>query len=97
MLVDLLQNLPAILYRAATCPPWRIEYLAGNVAEISGMPVSAPVCVPTCTASDAVHPEDWERLELAPVPACLRGVPIAFIVAGLMSMAFMGFLGLIAG
>lgn len=35
-----------------------------------------------------------ERLELAPVPAPLRGVPIAFIMAGLMAIAFLGFSGL---
>ncbi|MBN1115350.1 MAG: RnfABCDGE type electron transport complex subunit A [Oligoflexia bacterium] len=35
-----------------------------------------------------------EKLELANVPKALKGVPIAFIVAGLLSMAFMGFSGL---
>lgn len=35
-----------------------------------------------------------ERLELVDVPEPLRGLPIAFIVASLMSMAFMGFVGL---
>jgi electron transport complex protein RnfA len=35
-----------------------------------------------------------ERLELADIPESLKGVPIAFIVAGLMSMAFLGFSGL---
>ncbi|RRJ82908.1 electron transport complex subunit RsxA [Aestuariirhabdus litorea] len=35
-----------------------------------------------------------ERLEFAEVPAAFAGVPIAFIVAGLLSMAFMGFAGL---
>lgn len=34
-----------------------------------------------------------ERLELAEVPESLRGIPIAFIVASLMSLAFMGFAG----
>lgn len=34
-----------------------------------------------------------ERLEGADVPAPFRGVPIALITAGLMSMAFMGFAG----
>ncbi len=37
-----------------------------------------------------------ERLELADIPESLRGVPIAFIVAGLMSIAFLGFAGLAA-
>ena len=37
-----------------------------------------------------------ERLELADIPESLRGVPIAFIVAGLMSIAFLGFSGLAA-
>ena len=35
-----------------------------------------------------------ERLELAEIPESLKGVPIAFIVAGLMSIAFLGFSGL---
>ncbi|OGT88147.1 MAG: electron transport complex subunit RsxA [Gammaproteobacteria bacterium RIFOXYA12_FULL_61_12] len=35
-----------------------------------------------------------ERLALAAVPAVFRGAPIAFVVAGLMSLAFMGFAGL---
>ena len=35
-----------------------------------------------------------ERLALANVPASFSGVPIAYVVAGLMSLAFMGFAGL---
>ncbi|OQX88243.1 electron transport complex subunit RsxA [candidate division KSB1 bacterium 4484_87] len=35
-----------------------------------------------------------ERLELAPIPKPLRGVPIAFLMAGLMAIAFLGFSGL---
>lgn len=35
-----------------------------------------------------------ERLELAPIPKPLKGVPIAFIMAGLMAIAFLGFSGL---
>lgn len=34
-----------------------------------------------------------ERLELVDVPQSLQGIPIAFIVASLMSLAFMGFSG----
>lgn len=34
-----------------------------------------------------------ERLELLDVPKCLKDVPLAFIVASLMSLAFMGFSG----
>lgn len=34
-----------------------------------------------------------ERLEVCAVPKPLEGLPIAFIVAGLMSVAFMGFAG----
>ncbi|MFC1709063.1 electron transport complex protein RnfA [Candidatus Omnitrophota bacterium] len=34
-----------------------------------------------------------ERLELVDVPESLRGTPIAFIVASIMSLAFMGFAG----
>lgn len=35
-----------------------------------------------------------EKLELANVPESFRGLPIAFIVAGLMSIAFLGFSGM---
>ncbi|MFH1459175.1 MAG: electron transport complex subunit RsxA [Candidatus Omnitrophota bacterium] len=35
-----------------------------------------------------------ERLELAQIPESLKGAPIAFIIAGLMSLAFLGFSGL---
>ena len=35
-----------------------------------------------------------ERLDLADIPASLRGAPIAFIVAGLMAIAFLGFSGM---
>jgi len=37
-----------------------------------------------------------ERLALASVPAAFAGTPIAFIVAGAMSLAFMGFAGLLS-
>ncbi|MCB9359134.1 electron transport complex subunit RsxA [Candidatus Woesearchaeota archaeon] len=36
-----------------------------------------------------------ERLELMEVPAPFKGLPIAFIVASLMSLAFLGFAGMI--
>ena len=36
-----------------------------------------------------------ERLETADVPAAWRGAPIALTTAGLMSLAFMGFTGLV--
>ncbi|KPK95763.1 electron transporter RnfA [bacterium SM23_31] len=35
-----------------------------------------------------------EKLELESIPESLKGVPIAFIMAGLMAIAFMGFSGL---
>ncbi len=37
-----------------------------------------------------------ERLDLAPLPRCLKGAPITLIVASLMSLAFLGFIGLIS-
>lgn len=36
-----------------------------------------------------------QRLVFADVPRCLRGVPIALVVAGLLSLAFFGFSGLV--
>jgi len=35
-----------------------------------------------------------QKLELADVPPALKGKPVAFLVAGLMSIAFLGFAGL---
>jgi len=35
-----------------------------------------------------------ERLEISPLPEIFKGIPIAFITAGLMSLAFLGFKGL---
>ena len=35
-----------------------------------------------------------ERLEMSPLPEIFKGIPIAFITAGLMSLAFLGFKGL---
>lgn len=35
-----------------------------------------------------------EELDLADVPAPLRGVPITLLVAGILAMAFMGFIGM---
>ncbi|MFZ5799785.1 MAG: electron transport complex protein RnfA [Candidatus Omnitrophota bacterium] len=34
-----------------------------------------------------------ERLELVTVPRCMKDVPLAFVIASLMSLAFMGFAG----
>lgn len=36
-----------------------------------------------------------ENLSLADVPVCLKGAPITLITAGLLSLAFMGFAGMI--
>ncbi|MBN1142346.1 MAG: electron transport complex subunit RsxA [Deltaproteobacteria bacterium] len=38
-----------------------------------------------------------ERIDLGPIPKCFQGLPIAFLTAGLMSLAFMGFAGLVKG
>lgn len=36
-----------------------------------------------------------EQLDLADIPQSMRGIPIAFIIAGLLAMAFMGFTGIV--
>jgi len=36
-----------------------------------------------------------ERLDMAPIPKALKGIPITFLVASLLSVAFLGFVGLI--
>ncbi|MDX8390717.1 MAG: electron transport complex subunit RsxA [Mariprofundaceae bacterium] len=38
-----------------------------------------------------------ERIELAPVPAAFRGSALSLLTAGMMSLAFMGFVGLVKG
>ena len=38
-----------------------------------------------------------ERLDLVDIPKSMRGIPITFIVAGLMAIAFLGFSGLKIG
>jgi len=38
-----------------------------------------------------------ERIELCPVPNSFRGTAIALVTAGLLSLAFMGFAGLVKG
>ncbi len=38
-----------------------------------------------------------ERLDLCPIPASFRGTAIALVTAGLLSLAFMGFAGLVKG
>jgi electron transport complex protein RnfA len=38
-----------------------------------------------------------EKLDMADVPESMRGIPIAFIMAGLMAIAFLGFSGLKLG
>jgi electron transport complex protein RnfA len=38
-----------------------------------------------------------ERLDLVDIPKSMRGIPITFIVAGLMAIAFLGFSGLKVG
>jgi len=38
-----------------------------------------------------------EKLDLADVPKAMQGIPIAFIMAGLMAIAFLGFSGLKLG
>jgi electron transport complex protein RnfA len=38
-----------------------------------------------------------ERLELANIPKVFEGLPIAFVCAGLMAMAFLGFTGMTTG
>ncbi len=38
-----------------------------------------------------------ERIDLCPVPASFRGTAIALVTAGLLSLAFMGFAGLVKG
>jgi electron transport complex protein RnfA len=35
------------------------------------------------------------RIKVSPIPAFLKGTPVLFVVSALLSMAFMGFKGLV--
>jgi electron transport complex protein RnfA len=35
-----------------------------------------------------------EKLETAPIPKYFKGLPVAFILAGIMALAFFGFRGI---
>ena len=37
-----------------------------------------------------------ERLDIAPIPTAFKGVPVALITAGIMSLAFFAFKGMAA-
>ncbi|HFU76821.1 MAG TPA: hypothetical protein ENK66_11315, partial [Arcobacter sp.] len=37
-----------------------------------------------------------EQLELVNIPKGMQGVPISLLVAGLLSLAFMGFVGMVS-
>ena len=47
----------------------------------------------TCTDNNGEHPR--KSSELAEVPVPFRGLPMAFVVTGLIALAFTGFSGLI--
>jgi len=36
-----------------------------------------------------------EHLDMVNIPKAMKGVPIAFVVAGLLALAFMGFAGIV--
>jgi len=51
-----------------------------------GIGFTVAICIMACIR---------EQLKLADVPACLKGMPITLITAGLLALAFMGFAGMI--
>lgn len=51
-----------------------------------GIGFTVAICIMACIR---------EELKLADVPACLKGMPITLITAGLLALAFMGFAGMI--
>ncbi len=48
-----------------------------------------------CTMAIVIFAGGRERMELADIPECLKGFPIAMISSGLMALSFLGFQGLI--
>mgnify|MGYP000396857083 CR=1 FL=1 len=50
---------------------------------------------PLTKYADVQELDDRQRLELVDVPEVLRGAPITLITAGLLTLGFMGFAGMI--
>jgi len=67
---------------------WGTNSLLGVVVLSSGVGIGFTVAI--CIMAGI-----RENLNLADVPACLRGAPITLITAGLLTLAFMGFAGMI--
>ena len=63
------------------------DSLGGALARVKPMPAKMPLTVLMAGIR--------ERLESAPVPKCLQGVPIAFVCAACMALAFFGFAGIV--
>ena len=67
---------------------WEIESLVEAVVRSFGAGIGFTMAI--CMMAGI-----RENLELADVPACLKGAPITLITAGLLTLAFMGFAGMI--
>jgi electron transport complex protein RnfA len=67
---------------------WEIESLLDAVVRSFGAGIGFTMAI--CIMAGI-----RENLNLADVPACLKGAPITLITAGLLTLAFMGFAGMI--
>ena len=67
---------------------WEIDNLleAAVLSTGVGIGFTVAICIMACIR---------EELSMADVPACLKGMPITLITAGLLALAFMGFAGMI--
>jgi len=68
---------------------WQYGFLEATVASFgAGLGFTLAICIMAGIR---------ENLEWADMPKALRGAPITLIIAGLLTLAFMGFMGIIKG
>ena len=68
-----------------------MSFVKSSAPTITGVPFTSPE--PTTTYALSSFTPSGERLERADVPKPFRGHAIAFVTAGIMSLAFLGFTG----
>jgi electron transport complex protein RnfA len=91
-------HLPAV---AANCAVLALSLINTQVNPYTGRSFTAIEAFVNATASGAgfalvlvLMTGIQQRLEFSNIPRSLRGLPITFLAAGLMSLAFLGFAGL---
>jgi PAS domain S-box-containing protein len=75
LLRSLVANIPGALYRCACDEHWTMEWLSGEIEEISGYPASDFVGSVVRTFASVIHPDDREQVEHSVLDAVEAGRP----------------------